>query len=369
MQFLLSAFYFFYFAIVGIYVIFLPKVLAIVGYSGVEIGIVFATAPLVRFFVPFAFIKGIKLNKKVFNTALAIIVGASLLFYITLHDFYALILTNILFGIGLSLILPYVEVIALSVITKERYGRVRLFGSIGFIVVALVLVKFLSGVDIAIFYLIFMSIMTAIIGYFVAKMEPEEIDEVVTNEGGKINVFSHWSLWVGLTLMQVGFGPFYNFFTIYETDHGMGMDMTIYLWSFGVVMEIFMLFFQGKLLQKNILLILQFTTFITAIRWLLLFSFPQSLEISFLTQSIHAFSFALFHSAAISYLFTLYKKRRLAQQFFLGITYGLGGFVGALYSGYVYEYFTTYLFLSSAIVAFAAFLFIRYEAAKSLHVN
>lgn len=369
MQFLLSAFYFFYFAIVGIYVIFLPKVLSMVGYDGVEIGIIFATAPLVRFFVPFAFIRGMKLNRKAFNSALLIMVVSSVLFYLTLHNFYALILTNILFGIGLSLILPYVEVIALHLISKERYGKVRLFGSIGFIVVALVLVKYLNGVNIAIFYLISISVMTAIFGYFVAKHEPQESEESATAQSGNINIFSHWSLWVGLTLMQVSFGPFYNFFTIYETDHGISMDMTIYLWSFGVVMEILMLFFQGKLLQKNILLILQFTTFMTAIRWLLLFLFPQNLEISFLTQSIHAFSFALFHSASISYLFTLYKKRKLAQQFFLGITYGLGGFIGAVYSGYMYEYASVYLFLSSAFVAFMAFLFVRNEARKRLHVN
>jgi PPP family 3-phenylpropionic acid transporter len=364
MAFLLSGFYFFYFAIVGIYVIFLPKVLAMVGYSGVEIGIVFATAPLVRFLVPFAFIKGFKLSKESFNFALILILATSISFYFTLHGFYTLIFTNILFGIGLSLLLPYVEVMALSFIAKERYGRVRLFGSLGFIIVALVLVKFLSSANIAIFYLIFVSFMTAVFGYFLARheiVEPQE-EELST----ELKLFSHWSLWVGLTLMQVGFGPFYNFFTIYETDHGISLDMTIYLWSFGVIMEIIMLFFQGRLLQKNVLLILQITTFVTVIRWLLLYLFPHSLSISFLTQSMHAFSFALFHSAAIVYLFTLYKKRKLAQQFFLGITYGLGGFFGAVYSGYVYEYFGNYLFLSAAVITLLAFFFIRLEARKTL---
>jgi PPP family 3-phenylpropionic acid transporter len=364
MQFLLSGFYFFYFAIVGIYVIFLPKVLAMVGYNGVEIGIVFATAPLVRFLVPFAFIKGFKLSRHTFNFALLLIIVSAFLFYLTLHNFYALIFTNILFGVGLSLLLPYVEVMALSTITKERYGRVRLFGSIGFIVVALVLVKFLSSANIAIFYLIFMSVMTALFGYFLVKHETDESEDIAVDESGEINVFSHWSLWMGLTLMQVSFGPFYNFFTLYETDHGISMELTIYLWSFGVIMEIIMLFFQGRLLKKNALTILQIATFVTAFRWFLLYLFPHSLEVSFFTQSIHAISFALFHSAAISYLFTLYKKRKLAQQFFLGITYGLGGFFGAIYSGYVYQYFSTYLFLSSALIALMAFLFVRQESKK-----
>ena len=364
MQFLLSGFYFFYFAIVGIYVIFLPKVLAMVGYNGVEIGIVFATAPLVRFLVPFAFIKGFKLSRHAFNFALLLIIVSAFLFYLTLHNFYALIFTNILFGVGLSLLLPYVEVMALSTITKERYGRVRLFGSIGFIIVALVLVKFLSSANIAIFYLIFMSVMTALFGYFLVKHETDEGEDIAVDESGEINIFSHWSLWIGLTLMQVSFGPFYNFFTLYETDHGISMELTIYLWSFGVIMEILMLFFQGRLLKKNALTILQIATVVTAVRWFLLYLFPDSLEVSFFTQSIHAISFALFHSAAISYLFTLYKKRKLAQQFFLGITYGLGGFFGAIYSGYMYQYFSTYLFLSSALIALMAFLFVRQEAKK-----
>ena len=368
MQILLSSFYFFYFAIVGIYVIFLPKVLAMVGYSGVEIGIVFATAPLVRFIVPFAFIKGLKLNQRAFHFALLIMLSSALLFYLTLHNFYALIVTNILFGAGLSLILPYVEVIALSVIAKERYGRVRLFGSIGFIFVALVLVKFLSSPQIALAFLIAVSLLTALFGYLLTKKESKESEEIFVDERGGFNLFTHWSLWMGLTLMQVSFGPFYNFFTLYETDHGISLDMTIYLWSFGVVMEIVMLFFQGRLLQKNLLFILQITTFATVIRWFLIFLFPQSLVVSFLTQSLHALSFALFHSAAISYLFTLYKNRKLAQQFFLGITYGFGGFIGAMYSGYVYQYFHTYLFLSSAIIAFMAFVFVRMEAKKRVYM-
>ena len=367
MAFLLSGFYFFYFAIIGIYVIFLPKVLAMVGYNGVEIGIIFAIAPLVRFLVPFAFIGGFKLSRNTFNFALVLIVVTALLFYFTLHNFYALIVTNIFFGVGLSLLLPYAEVMALVAITKERYGRVRLFGSIGFIAVALVLVKFLNTAQIAIFYLIFVSVMTAVFGYFLAQKEHLENDEPALEQSGELSIFSHWSLWVGLTLMQVGFGPFYNFFTIYETDHGISMDTTIYLWSFGVVMEIVMLFFQGRLLQKNALVILQIATFVTAIRWFLLFLFPQNLTVSFFTQAIHAISFALFHSSAISYLFTLYKKRKLAQQFFLGITYGLGGFFGAVYSGYVYQYFGTYLFLSASLITLIGFLFVRWEAKKLSH--
>jgi len=126
-----------------------------------------------------------------------------------------------------------------------------------------------------------------------------------------------------------------------------------------------MLFFQGRLLRGNLLLILQITTFVTGVRWFLLFLFPQNLTILFFSQTLHALSFALFHSAAISYLFHLYKHKSLAQQFFSGITYGLGGFVGALYAGYVYELFPRYLFLSAAFIALMASWFLYLWSQKS----
>jgi len=350
---LLSSFYFFYFAIIGVYIIFMPKVLSMLGYSASDIGIIFAAGPLVRFILPFAFTRGLKLNIKTFNIAIVIMLFSSVSFYFSLDSFYKLLLSNIGLGIGLSLVLPYIEVISLKTIGKERYGKVRLFGSVGFVLVALVLVKFLSSADIAIIYLIVLAFSTAIVAFVIGR-NTDASSEKTKEEPNDISLLDDWKLWAGLTLMQVSFGAFYNFFTIYETDYGISMDMTIYLWSFGVIAEIFMLFFQGKLLRGNLLLILQITTFVTAIRWFLLFLFPQNLTILFFSQTLHALSFALFHSAAISYLYYLYKHKSLAQQFFSGITYGLGGFVGALYAGYIYELFPRYLFLSAAIIGLMA---------------
>jgi len=353
MPILLSFFYFFYFSIIGVYIIFMPKVLTMVGYGASEIGIVFAVGPLVRFLLPFAFAKGLKLNSTSFNTALLIMILSSISFYFFIYDFYMLLLCSVFFGVGLSLILPYIEVISLEYAGKQRYGKIRLFGSLGFILVAIVLVRFLSSVNIALNYLLALCILTSLVAFVIVKKA--KIKQT-SNKDTKndISLLGDWKLWLGLTLMQVSFGAFYNFFTIYETDCGLSMNMTIYLWSFGVVAEIFMLFFQGKILQKNLLHILQITTFATAIRWFLIFAFPQNLAVLFFAQSLHALSFALFHSASISYLFHIYKHKSLAQQFFSGITYGMGGFLGALYAGYIYELYPEYLFLSASFVALMA---------------
>ncbi len=353
MSFLLAIFYFFYFSIIGVYIIFLPKVLSIAGYSASDIGIIFAAAPLVRFIVPFAFIKGLKINVKSFNISLFIMCFSAVSFYFSLDSFYKLLFSNIALGVGLSIVLPYVELISLKYLGKEEYGKIRLFGSVGFILVALVLVKFLSSPSVALIYLLVLTFVTSAFAYTIAKRADAllERSEEVTND---INILKDWRLWAGLTLMQVSFGSFYNFFTIYVTDHGVTLDIAVYLWSFGVVVEIFMLYFQGALLRRNLLLILQLTTFATALRWLILFIFPDNVTMLFVSQTLHALSFALFHSAAISYLFYLYKHKSLAQQFFSGITYGFGAFAGALIAGYVYELYPSYLFLSATLIALGA---------------
>lgn len=366
MSILLAIFYFFYFSIIGVYIIFLPKVLSMAGYSASDIGIIFAAAPLVRFLVPFAFIKGLKINRSAFNAALLIMCASTVYFYFSLDSFYKLLFSNISLGVGLSIVLPYVELISLKYLGKERYGKIRLFGSVGFILVALVLVKFLSSANVALVYLLVLTFITSAVAFNIAKRADALLDnsEEVTND---ISILKDWRLWVGLTLMQVSFGSFYNFFTIYVTDHKVSLDIAIYLWSFGVVVEIFMLYFQGALLRKNLLLILQATTFATVLRWLLLFMFPDNINLLFFSQALHALSFALFHSAAISYLFYLYKHKSLAQQLFSGITYGFGAFLGALIAGYVYELYPAQLFLSAAFIALGATYFLYLWGVSKKH--
>jgi len=154
-------------------------------------------------------------------------------------------------------------------------------------------------------------------------------------------------------LMQVSFGGFYNFFTIYETSHSISLETTSYLWAFGVICEIIMLYYQAPILKNNLIAVIKISIFLTIIRWLILFIFPNSLIMTFISQSIHALSFGLYHSAVIMYLYTLYEDKKLAQQFMFGFAYGLGGFVGAIIAGWVYG---EYLFLYSAFFALLAFL-------------
>jgi len=344
----------------------MPQIAKMVGYSPFEVGIIFASAPLMRFIVPFFFRNRFELTPFIFNLSLWMAFLSTLSFFITIDNFYLFLLSNLLFGITLSISLPYVETVALEVISKERYGRVRLYGSIGFMMIALFLGTYLTSTNQAIFYLSAMAFFTMLFGMLITKTQPKETHTPKAHSG-EFSLLRFWPFWMGAFLMQMSFGGFYQFFTIYELEMGLDLQTISFMWAFGVLCEIVMLYFQGPLLKKNLLTLLQITILLTSFRWLLLHLYPDNVAVVFASQAIHAFSFALHHTAAISYVYILYKDKKLAQQFFLGVAFGLGTFVGSIAAGMMYG---ANLFLFEAMVAFVAFAILlmqrRYELKENI---
>ncbi len=336
----------------------MPKVLKDIGYSAIEIGAIYTSAPLMRFILPFIFKKYIKLNNKVFIISLIATFIITSLFFLTIKNFYFHLLINLAFGGAMGAILPFVEIIALSYIGKEKYGKVRLWGSIGFSLIAFILAKFLDSYETALIFLVITSAFTMIFGLSLIKYNINSKNESLKNNK-EFSLSKYWAFWISLFLFQLSFGGFYNFFTIYETSNGISLDIVSYLWIFGVICEIIMLNFQGKLLSRfNLLNVINITIILTSIRWLILAIFPKNLILIYLSQSLHAFSFALNYSAVIAYVYTLYSQKKLAQQFLLGVGFGLGGAAGAIISGIIYRYTHNGLFLFEAFISFISFIFL-----------
>jgi len=331
---------------------FMPQALIGFGYSKTEVGIIYAVAPLIRFVLPFVFKYYVALTARIYLLSLLLTLVGSLLFIVTVTDFYLHLIANAILGAGMGIILPYVETISLSQLEKKMYGKVRLWGSVGFILIALSLGEIKTTPMDIIYFVCLTALLTALIGYFVLAYDTAQEKKEEQGEEEGFSLMRYWAFWLSIFLMQVAFGGFYTFFTIYETDQGFSKEIISYLWTFGVLCEILMLYFQAPLLQRNLLTLLKFATFMTALRWLLLYFFPSSLELTFVSQSLHAISFALYHTAAITYVFSLYIQKRLAQQFFLGISFGLGGGVGSFIAGYLYV--GGYLFLMESLITFAA---------------
>ncbi|WP_024954443.1 MFS transporter [Sulfurospirillum arcachonense] len=349
----ISAFFFSYFSVTAVYVIFMPKILQMIGYSSLQIGVVFALAPLMRFLVPFLFLKHIELNKKVFYISLISVFLSSLLFYITIKNFYLFMIPNLIIGASLGLVLPYIETYAMGHLQKGNFGKCRMFGSFGFMITGILLAKDLDSYIIGLNYYLFFVITVLLFGFWITHNNEDFKQKEKNPDEEKFDLKKVTYLWVSLFFMQISFGAFYNFFTIYETERGISLEMTSYLWAFGVICEIVFFYFQGPLLQKNLLSVLKFSVFLTILRWLILFLFPQSLVMSFVSQSFHAVSFALHHTAAISLLYSIYQNKKLSAQFYYGFSFGLGGFVGALLAGYFYG---DYLYLYASFMALLSFL-------------
>ncbi|WP_309496952.1 MFS transporter [Sulfurovum sp.] len=361
---LLGSYYFFYFALVGVYVIFMPKVLLELGYTPLEVGIIYAAAPFMRFLLPFVFRHYVSLTPKVYHLSLLFTFIGTLLFLQTVESFWVYLLANLLFGAAMGISLPYVETIALDSLSRHHYGKVRLWGSLGFMGIALWLGKVLSSPYEALYYLSAVAFLTLLFGAILTRYDT--MTHPVAQDDASFSLTKYWAFWTSIFLMQVSFGGFYNFFTIYQTEHGVSLEMTSWMWSFGVICEVVMLYFQGPLLQRNLLNILQFATLVAAARWMMLYLFPDSVTLVFASQSLHAISFALYHTAAITYVFSLYTQKKLAQQFFLGIAFGLGGSIGAVLSGKIYG---EYLFLVDSFIAFSAFavLLIHQKRKREIH--
>jgi PPP family 3-phenylpropionic acid transporter len=195
----LSAFYFSYFSAVAVYVIFLPKVLSDIGYSSVDIGIVLGLAPLMRFLTPFLFLKHIKLDKKIFKLTLALAVVSASIFYVTIDNFYAFMFNNAILGICLSLVLPYIEVIALNHLGGNKYGKSRLYGSIGFMIISLVLAKFLTEPYVVLHYYLIATIVTAFFSTLLIKYDETEHENIEDNNS--FSLLKYWPFWLSLLLM------------------------------------------------------------------------------------------------------------------------------------------------------------------------
>ena len=348
----LGSFYLFYFAAVSIYIIFLPKVFSQIGYSPVQIGLLFAVSPIMRFAMPFLFLYFIPLTRGAFLVSLGTALIAVAGIYVCAYRFWCLLGLLALLGASISVMLPFVEVLALERVGK-RYGIARLYGSVGFMVLGLILGQMTLGLELAMANYFGALVMTALLGVSLASGLPVSTAQHREWQGvRRFSLWAHWPFWTAQFAVQLSFGAFYSFFTIYEMERGFSLGEVTFFWAFGVAAEIGMFVVQSRFLHLPLLSLMRFSIGLTVIRWLILYGFGEEYVMVLASQFIHAFSLALLHTASISYLNRIYTDKQLAQQFYLGISYGLGGFLGSTLAGIFYG---EQLFLYAAVVVLAGF--------------
>jgi len=366
----LSRFYFFYYFFVGSFVPYWGIYLQSENFSPSSIGILLSLFQISRIVAPNFWgwladhtghrVKWIKL------TSFLGLIGFIGVFWA--KGFFWIFLVMSALSLFTSSTLPLAESLTLAHLatTDGHYSRIRLWGSIGFIVASLFLGYLidLQGINI----LLWVLLITQAIIFFLSNTIPEakEIHH-------KKNDLSIWkiiktpsvvALLIGCTLMVSAHGVLYNFYSIYLKEHGYSSATIGWLWAVGVICEIFIFMLMPKILRRySLKTILLISLFLGVIRFILIGASPDQFYLLLIAQMFHAATFGSFHAASIEVIAYFFKGRNQSrgQAIYNSVAYGIGGTIGGLGGGYLIQYLGGQLgFMIAAISPLIGFIVIWY---------
>jgi PPP family 3-phenylpropionic acid transporter len=341
----LSAFYFFYFAYLGAFAPFFALYLTSVGMNAVEIGVLMALPQLTRILAPHLWgWLADHTGRRIGVVRISGAAGMVAFLGVFAGDSFALLFC-VLFAMMFfwSAALPLVEATTLSRLGEEtaRYGRIRVWGSVGFIA-AVVAVGYLIDATSprAVLWVIAGLMAGMLLLSFTlseARPEPHESDDLpvwqIVRKPAVLAVIG------ASALMAAAHGPYYTFYTIHLVDHGYSKSAAGWLWALGVICEIGIFIWMSRLYRAFTLrAILIASTLLAALRFVVIGWSADSLVLLLAAQTLHAASFGSFHAAAIGVVHRLFRGRHQArgQAIYGSLAYGLGGTAGGLASGYAW---------------------------------
>jgi len=339
----LSTSYFFYFSILGLVVPFVGVFLDGKGFSSTEIGEILAIVTASKIFGPSLWaVLADKTGQQLTIIRLGALLAAGFFsFLLWLNSYWSITFILAIFSLFWTAILPQLEVMTLNSVRRSPkiYARIRLWGSIGFIVMAVLAGDFIERYSHNAFTVLGLVVLFALyLSTLVLKQPKVHLSHITATSTIKSKVlnFSFIVFFVAGLMLQISFGPYYSFFALFLRDleyTGIVIGLMI---GFAVVAEIIVFIYVGQLFKSfTIKGLLIFSLFITAIRWTLLAQYGDVFWILLLSQLMHAASFGLYHSASILFIrqhFDANQQSR-GQALYVGGVYGIGGAIGAYFSG------------------------------------
>jgi PPP family 3-phenylpropionic acid transporter len=342
----LSGFYFFYFAFVGAMAPFWGLYLKSLAFTAVQIGVLMSLLQVMRIFAPniwghMADRSGRKVHI-VQWAALASVVAFCGVFVGS--GFWWMFAVMAALSFFWSASLPLVEAMTLSHLGEriDGYGRIRLWGSIGFIVMVVGLGYAFDTVPIGWLPGGVLAVMLGIVAF--ARVIPEAEGPPHAAEHAPLREVLKRpevaSLLAACLLMAVTHGPYYTFYSIYLVDHGYDKSTVGWLWALGVLAEIGIFLVIPRLFARVTPRRLILASFALAVlRFLLIAWGVESSWVVWSAQTLHAFTFGTYHAAAVALIHAHFRGRHQArgQALYNSVSYGVGGTVGGLASGVTWE--------------------------------
>lgn len=367
--------YFWYFAVLGLVVPFMGVFLDGRGFSSKEIGEIVAMFTLTRILGPGVWASlADKTGKLVeivrFGAALAVI---SFVVVFGINGYWSVAIILSLFTLFWSAILPQLEVMTLSAIKRSPkiYSRIRLWGSIGFIFASVLGGKAVELYGSEVFAVLLTSVLVALLfsTFFLRQRSIKSKSQIVDSGFlSKVNSIGFVLFMLSGLMLQISFGPFYGFYALFLQDLGYGGGAIGLLISVGVLAEIAIFFWAGKILVSIPFYSVMLMCFgFTALRWFVTGNFGDSLTLLVLSQCLHALSFGLYHCASIQFIqryFNVNQQSR-GQAIYNSGVYGIGGAIGAYLAGLLWQdgqgaVVTFDLAAIAALAAMTIFIFYRW---------
>lgn len=342
----LSSFYFFYFALLGALVPYWGLFLRERGFDAVAIGELMAILMATKLVAPNLWgWLGDHLGRRMLIVRIASIISVIVFSAMYWADsFWSIALVMTLYSFFWNASLPQFEVVTFTYLKERvsRYAQIRVWGSVGFIVTVIVLGALIETYDaeimlpavLAIFVTIWLS------SLLVKDPDPEPHPHEQPPLRAILKKPAIIGFFIAVFLMQASHGPYYAFYSIYLKDYGYSETLIGQFWALGVLAEVALFVVMHRLLEHHgARKVLIASLVLAALRWLLIGEFADSLWVLLFAQLLHAATFGTFHAASIHLVHHYFRGRHQGrgQALYSSISFGAGGAVGSLASGYVWQ--------------------------------
>ncbi|MCL6555450.1 MAG: MFS transporter [Burkholderiales bacterium] len=342
----LAGFYFFYFAFVGVISPYWSLYLKSLSFTAFEIGVLMSLLAVMRMFAPNVWGHlADRHGRRVFIVQIAALSSVIAFSGVFLGESFALLFVCMaLLAFFWSASLPLVEATTLSHLGErtDLYGSIRLWGSVGFILSVVGVGYLLDYLPLR--WLPWIVLATLVGVALFSRHIPEA--QVASHDSAPGSVWAVlrkppvMALIAACFLMSAAHGPYYTFYSIYLAAHGYSKSGIGWLWALGVLCEIGVFLYAGRLFGRLSLETVLKASFAFAVaRFLIIAWGVRHPWLIVLAQTFHAATFGAYHASAIALVHRFFPGRLQArgQALYNSISFGAGGTLGSLYAGYSWD--------------------------------
>lgn len=368
----LGGFYFCYYAIVGTFMPYWSLYLEDQGFNYQEIGILSSIAIITRFFAPFiwGWIAD-KSGKRMRLVRIATWMESCIWFAIFMipNTFQSIALLMLIFSFFQNAILAQFEGVTLFWLGEHRsklYGKIRKWGSVGFIVGVFGVGTLLEIIPTAMLPIVLLCVAFLAFIWSFTIQEPDSAPRSQTTLEPLLPILkrSHILAFFAIEfILLFSHAPFYSFYSNYLKEADFTTTEIGFLWAVGVIAEIIMFAYAHLFLSRySLKKLVSLCLIMTSIRWMVAGLFSNSFIAQFAAQTIHAFSFGLFHLIAMRMIFQNFSAGQQGRgQALYSTMWGLGVAFGSILAGHYWKiYGGSIIFISVSGIVLLGLLWVKW---------